>query len=555
MIPLVMALTLMAAEGDGAAAGREPFNVSCRPVLGERLRPGAWSLVALDADNRFKLPLRPGLGQEVRGSWHGVLELPALGPGERRGYLVPFRPLPGANPPEAVLEGRGRRGIPDLVGADDARVVAVIGRLALPATAPAAFAGSRTDPAELPGYPAAYEGLDVLVIGELDGARPGALQRAALKTWFLGGGKVFVVSAAAREALADVLFKAGPAGTGTGRWDDWKKAHGAADDDVAAWTGEDGKREPLVVRFRTGFGRGAFLWPAEWRHEESAAAWSAYQRLLESSRSRPLVPAVDRAIYEDFPALEAGLFGSDAALRWALGVALLISSAGAILWRRGHPWRLCAAAGVAALAAAALTGSLARSPEGRTLSVRIDEFSSDGAGARARELLYLERVAPGWRAEVQAGQDVLPSAVLANWEDGGEFASRLDLPAPGAVDGPRLSELDPGAGGLLVGAGPLPGTVPMASRPEGARALAGLKADACVAAIADCLSPRNGRCRPQAEKLAGWLWRDLESRGMLGPSVAVYVCRLPDEAQALAPAGRVQSERLGRLGVFYSDGG
>jgi hypothetical protein len=405
-------------------------------------------------------------------------------------------------------------------------------------------------------YPAAYEGLDVLVIGELDGAELTAGQRQALSAWFRGGGKVLIASAAARGALAGVFFGGSAAGQGAARWEQWKKLAGAADDDVAAWAGEGAERQPLVVRFRTGFGRGAYLWPASWTAEEGGAAWSAYHRLVESPRPAPLVPAVDGALYENFPALRPGLFGADAAVRWALGVALALSAAGAICWRRSHPWRLAAAAAAAALAAAVLVACLARVPEGRALSVRIDEFSSDGAGVRARELVYLERASPDWQAEVQAARGVLPSAVLAKWEEAGDFASTLALPAPGTGDGPRLSGLALGpGGGLFVGAGPLPTAATPGERPADARALGGLRREACIAAVADCLSAANGRCRAQAEKLAGWVWQDLESRGSLGGTVAVYVCRLPEEAPVLLPAGRVQAERLGRLGIFFSSGG
>ncbi len=568
MIQLVLALTLAAGAGEGASSAPAPdvFNAHCRAVLGPALRPGAWGMVHLDADNRFNATLWPGLGQEVRGQWHSVCALPELRPGERRAYAVPFRPVPGAVGPVALLDervrpgqgfgGQARRSCPELVGSEDARYVAVLGRLSLPAGAPAGFSANRTtETSELPGYPAAYEGLDVLVVGELDGVEPSAVQRQALKCWFRAGGKVFVTSAAARRELADVLFMTGGVLGDAGTWDEWKRLAGASDDDVLAWTGEGGSREPLVVRFRTGFGQGAFLWPAAWRPDETVAAWSAYQRLLESSRCAPAVPLRDRAIYENFPPLRRSLLGADSALRWALAAALLVSTAGAIFWRRGRPWRLATAAAAAALSAATLVMIFGAGPDGRTLSVRIDEFSPDGAGVRARELLYLEGVAPDWQPEVASARGALPSPVLSAWEDAGLFSSRLDLPAPGSTDGPVLSGVRPGGGGIFVGAGPLTGVAPVPVRPAGARALAGLKADACVAAIADCLSDADGRCRAQAESLAEWLWRDLGARGMLGDKTAVYVSRLDDEPPALVPSGRVQSARLARLGIFFSDGG
>ena len=553
--PLVLALLLLAAApapGPSSAEVAWLRRPTGQAVLGASLRPGSWGWVRLTVGQKGGAPFLPGLGQLVRGSEHRVLGAPMLDSGVRS-YLIPFRPMIGAGAPGLVVGGQLAGQAPDLVGPEDGRLAAVVGRL--PVTVPAGLAISQVDPAELPEYPAAYEGLDVLVIGELDGAGLTAVQRQALKTWFRGGGKVFIVSAAARAALADVFFGRGLAGQGAVAWDQWKLLTGAADADVAAWAGEGAARAPLAVRFRVGFGRGAYLWPAAWTAEEGGVAWSAYNWLLESGRQPPAIPAVDKALYQDFPRLRGELFGAEAALRWALGVALALSAAGAVCWRRSRPWRFAGAVAAAALVAAVLVAGLARLPEGRALSVRIDEFSSDGAGVRARQLLYLERSDLGWQAEVRCARGVLPSAVLAQWEEGGEFASTLRLPAPGTGDGPRLAGLGLGpGGGLLVGAGPLPMAAPLGERPADARALGALRREACIAAVADCLSAANGRCRAQAETLAGWIWQDLESRGLLDGAAAVYVCRLPEEAPALVPAGRVQAESLGRLGIFFSGG-
>ncbi|HOX07665.1 MAG TPA: hypothetical protein PK280_14795 [Planctomycetota bacterium] len=178
---MAMALALTAAAGD-SPDGREPFQAQCRPVLGQALRPGSWGLVSLDVSNRFAGPLRPGLGQEVRGAWHAVRALPELAPGERRTFLVPFRPMPGASAPEAFLDGRARKALSGLVGPEDARVAALVGRLDLPSSAPAGFTAIQAAPEELPAYPSAYEGIDVLVIGELDAAAIAPAQRQALRS-------------------------------------------------------------------------------------------------------------------------------------------------------------------------------------------------------------------------------------------------------------------------------------------------------------------------------------------------------------------------------------
>jgi hypothetical protein len=540
---VLLALLLLAAEP--AAPSAPPSPASFRSVLGPGLRPGAWGLVRVEMANGSSRPCALGLEQEVRGVAHAVRAAGEVAPGEKRSELLPFRPMPGAS-------ARA-----DLVGREDARLVAVVGQLHLPAAAPGGFGFGQLDAAELPEYAAAYEGLNLLVLGEFDGSALTGAQRQALAAWLRAGGRVFVASARTRAELAGVLFGCAPPEKDADRWESWAKPLAGNAPQVASWTERGGSREPLVVRFRTGFGRGAMYWPAGAALSEEAvrAVWP----MIEAPPQDPLVGPVDRRLYADFPPMSRSLGGAPAALRWALGAALLMAAAGAVCWRRAHPWRFAAAAAAAALAAAALAAVLARPGQGRALAVRIDEFSADNSGVRARELLYLERVGRSWSAEVEAARGALPAPVLYRWEEGGEFASRLELPAPGSPGGPRLTGLELRSGGLdalFVGAGPLPGTDLAGwtlARAGRSRYLGGLKRAAMVAAIADCLAPASSRWRAQAEALAEWVLGDLESRGLVGGKHSVTVRRLPDEPPALRAAGRVECERLGRLGIFLAD--
>jgi hypothetical protein len=540
---LILAVAILA----GAPAPDEPV---CTSVLSPQLAPGRWGVVRLRIINNSGRPGSPELLQESQsGKARQSLAVGSvLGAGQQREYLLPFRPLT-ADIPLVVRVNETDIAFPDAVRRPEQPAVVVVGPPGAAAPPLPVAARGRVLTHELPEWAAAYEGVDILVLGAdaagTGGARLSPAQRKALGVWFRAGGRAVVDSPRTLLAYSGVLAAA-PAEALPEAKEAWIRLLGGDGSQVLLWEGE----KPLIALFRAGFGRGLYVdrgaggWSPEW----VAAAKQGYARLAGGGDAR-CAPLAEPGLYHlagehrDFPRLESSLIGAGAALRWALGAALLVAGVGALAWRRSRPARLAAAAAGAALLAALALALLVPVPAVRALSVRVEEFSPDGKGVRAREYLYLEAASGSPSGlEILAAPGVLPSPVLYAPEEAARVSYSMVEEPRGVFHLTRFSFRERS---LFLGAGPLPGrrlvTAPPDARP------------ATREALADCLAGRGERCRPQAEFLAKYLHAALLS----GAAEGARVCRLPDDdggpAMTALPARRVRSVRLGRLGIFYGE--
>jgi hypothetical protein len=550
------------------AGAPAPPKPECEPVLVEKIAPGRWATVRVKVNNSSgdtgKVYLRQTVGGRDQQTAAGE-----LGAGQQGEYLLPFRPLsPNAQLRVVVVrqkkdgskaEDRTGFGRTSRFAGGAVVVVAPPGGPTLPLPA----AGARTVPARsLPDYPAGYDGVGLLVLGRFPrgaagGFKLGQEQQKALATWFRAGGKM-VVESGPMLLAASKLLRSKPilAGEIAGR-DDWLRLLGAEERDVLLWEGD----RPLVARFGMGFGRGLYVdRPAgEWSARWVEAAKSAYAELV-AEPSYPCVPLTARRLYNqpgssgDFPTLEKSLVGAGAALRWAVGGLLAVGAAAVLFWRRKGRGRLAAAASLAAAAFAVVVVLAARPPDLLVLSFRVDEFSADGLGVRAREFLYVERTGGGAVFDVTAPARVLPGPVLFEEAEAG----RVSFTLRGDGEGWRLAKFSSTERSVFMGAGPLYG----AAEPDRSGASVDGPGAAAEAAVAGCLAGEGHRLRPQAEFLAaallgeGRLGRALAS-SRAGDGSGVKVRRLPDAdpGPALAVEGVPhRTVRLGRLGIFYGEG-
>ena len=551
-VGFIAALLALAAP---APAPREP---ECSPVFAARLKAGCWGLVRVEVANSSGARVRAVLGQGGEGAKREVIAGAAsdrrrLGP-----YLVPFRPL-SEDGPLWVRVGESSTVFPGRVAAANAPLVVEVAPAGAPDLPLPVDLKGRVRVEQLPEWGAAYEGVDLLIIHDLGGCGLKAAQRKALFEWYRAGGRVVITSEKALLAAADIFLNR-PAAKPPKNKAEWRELVGGvgADDDV--W--RNGR--PVLVGFGAGFGRGLLALP----DGQGGADWVEAAGRSYRDRLPPVAPLVRARLYHDpreardFPTLEGAMVGSGAALRWALAAALFLAAAGAFFWRRSRPARLALAVAVAAAVAAVGVGFLARR-DFRTLSVRIEEFSADGAGVRTREYLYVEKTGGPARAEVRAAPGVLPSPILFRASEADGISCRMELAPKEEGGGFRLLDLSFGEGSLFLGAGPLPGAAAMKKPPPGATYLqdisAPMKADEAVRAIADCLADPGSRLRAQAEFLARAIWEELFWRNEVIFVGAVprhfTVCRLPEEKPepAMRVEGRVEPVRLGRLGIFYGE--
>jgi hypothetical protein len=548
----------------GAAAPPEP---SCEPVMGPGLKAGSWGVVQVKLINTWRAKGRTVLMQRGERSLQAVTASPVLRPDQQGEYFLPFRPLDAGMPLQLGVGDKALKAGVDWSASSFPNLVLPEGEpliLEVRASAgselrlPVPMQQGRIHPDRLPEWPAAYEGVDVLVLSELASQGISASRRKALHDWFRAGGTVVVTSESALLKLSDVLLDRRGAGLPSSEAG-WRELLGESAGE-SIW--KNGR--PLLAGFRTGFGRGLLVLPDGdgSRPEWVAAAQEAYR-----ARPASIAPLIRRGLYnregEDFPRLEEALVGAGRALRRALFVLLVLVAAGAALWRRGRRARLAVALAVLALVCAVGLGTLFGSPRMRGLSVRIDEYSSDGAGARSRQYLYLEKVgaSAGANIDVLCAPGVLPSAVLYAGGEASDISYRLEARAESDDAGFRLADFSFGEASIFLGAGPLPGAELLRAPPPGSRPVRidDLSKRRAIAEIADCLSDARGRCRAQAEFLAATIWEERHLQDALSSlegkgegKVTVTVCRLPADEAALRPeSDAVTVMALHRLGIFY----
>jgi hypothetical protein len=530
----------------GAPAPPEP---ECEPLPAPKLRAGCWGLVRLKLTNSSSRAGRAELYQR-----YGPADDPSatqsarvgsdLAPGRQGEYFLPFRPLSSIPQLGVDLAGKDTYFDGKVVPADVPVVVEVRASAGALLKLPVQVEQGRVRPDQLPEWPAGYEGVDLLVIAD---APPAGRRRAALAEWFRAGGRALVTSEAVLLDLGLELLGSGRPGKPASEAE-WRRLLGSARAEGEVW--KDGR--PVIAGFGRGFGRGLLVVPGT----AADSDWSAAAQALYRSRPPQVAPLVRERLYhhrssrEDLPGLAGAMVGAGRALRWSLGAVLVLAAATALFWRPGRRGRFLLGAGAGAVAAALAVGLVAGAPQMRGLSLRVEEFSPDGAGVRAREYLYLEKIGTGAAAEIRSPRDVLPSPILYSESEATELSYRLERLPTEAGGGFRLAELSFGGPSLFLGAGPLAGAAPQGP-PPAARSLDGLDEDGAVSIIADCLAPAGSRCRAQAEFLARALWSELRG-GAAGWKISV--CRLPlpvDDAGPALRAGGVDVERLGRLGVFY----
>jgi hypothetical protein len=557
------AIWLAAAMLAAAAPAPAPPQPECRPLTGPSLRAGCWGLVRVKVINNSGGPARVLLLQRNGDFAQSTVAAAELAAGQQGEYLVHFRPLSSRIPlsvefdpldpkaetqPIAFGEDAGPPGTaPRVLPAGVPRVVVVRSGEGAPLRGVPRADQGRMHPDHLPKLVAVYEGMDLLVISELPAGGLTPAQRTALADWFRAGGRAVVTSRKVLLSLSDELLgklNAEEPESEAG----WRELLGSGSAAHEVW--ESGR--PVVAEFRRGFGRGLLVLPAK----GAARDWSEAVWAIGSDRPAPVAPLVAARLYnrgDDIPGLGDALVGASSALRWGLIVAVAILAAGLLFWRRGKPRRFPLAVAGAGLGAALAVLLLDPAPDLRALRLQVEEHSADGAGVRAREYLYLEKVDSHGtpRAEIRAASGVLPSPILYAAEEAREISSRTSPRSAGAKD-PRRLRLAFSGPSMFVGAGPLPGATPLASPPAGAtrmKRIDGLGEQDAVAAIADCLADRGAPRRPQAEFLARYLWDEVAARTGEG---RVTVCRLPATEPALvAEGGNCRTAGLERLGIFF----
>jgi hypothetical protein len=532
-----------------------PDQPSCDPVLGPRLKAGCWGPVFLRLSNSSARQLRPVVTQycaEAGQSFDAGRDLAAASQGE---FVLLVRPSRA----DAVLSaemGEARTSFPDRVAGEGVPLVINVSpnpgpRLPLPVDLQ-----GHVVPGRLPAVAAAYEGVDLLVIGHLPEGSLAPAQARALGEWFRAGGRVAVTSETALAVAAPILMPG--AGTGPTKLPatraDWMLLLGSGGPRVR-WEGE----RPVLAEFSLGFGRGLLVLPQadgsmpEWS-TAAADTWSGHRaRIAPLTRGRLYVAADGMT---EFPPLRRSMPQAGAALRWSLAALLVMVAAAVMFGRREVRWRLPVAVAAGALASLALVWALARPVPVMTLSVRMDEFSPDGQGVRSREYLYLEKTGMGGEVAVLADAGVLPSPVLYRAEEAAELAFAAYGLGEAGVSRVCLRQVEFAGPSLFVGAGPLPGAPALSAPPAGATSVCsieGLDRVQAAAAISDCMSDRSGRNRAQAEFLAECLLPEIMSqRAALGAG-PLTVCRLPETpgTEVMTTRQGAPVARLGRLGIFY----
>jgi hypothetical protein len=544
----VSAITLLCSALILGAAG--PVAPECRPLLGPRARVGRWGLLRVKVTNSSPRPGSALLFQKSSaGRQSAVLQL-STQPGQVIEKLILFRPLLADRP--LMCEAGGEQVIfPGRVARGDTPAIVVVGNikssLGLPIDHMRAIA-----PQLLPAFPAAYEGVDLLLFGDFDAGSitPGA--RKALRNWFLSGGRIAATGPELLLSLGEVFLD---------------KKIKKLPSDKTAWLALAGpeagyekwsRNGPRIVVLERGFGRlvivaGPSTLGKSDMFAELYAACGAGMPLATPLASKKLFG--QESLRNSYP-------GSALVLRWSLGALLFICCAYLLLNRRSKPGRGIAAA-VGATVLSCLFFHFYLTPlEFRSLSVRVDEFSADGRGTRVREYLLLEHTGSNRDAEleVQALPGVLPSIILyEEREAGGVSCQYQGLTSSGGMGAAQveIQQLRFSMPSVIIGASYLPRIARESETPRERSKripLESLKPAEVLLAIAESICDRNHRSRAQGRALAELLWEEVAGYLREHPESSVSVCALqPLPVDALQATGSISGTSLGRVGIFYGD--
>ncbi len=541
----------------GAAAPPRPV---CEPVLGPGIKAGSWGVVRVKLINTWRSTGRAVVMQRGGVDAQAVLGATELRPGRQGEFFLPFRALDSRAPLYAGIESEALKPGSDwsspsfdnvVLSAGEPLVVEVRASAGPELVLPVRMQRGRVHPDHLPDWSAAYEGVDILVISEVPSGGLASAKAKALREWYRSGGTIVVRSEEVLLGLSGMLLGR-PISSRPGSREEWNKLFGG-EPVGSRW--KDGR--PVLAPFGAGFGRGLLVLPtvngenAEW----VGLAQEAYRR-----RPQAIAPLVRREFYhgkDGFPRLSGSLVGAGRALRRALIAALILAAVGGLFWRRKRPGRFALVVAIAALVGVVIAAWAFPQPRVRAMSLRIEEFSGDGLGVRAREYLYLEKAGGSAGVDVTAGPRVLPSPILYAEGEAAALSFRLEPVSAGPEGGLRLAGLSFGEESLFLGAGPLPDArfLKLAELPPNVQPvrLDGLPRGKAIDAIADCMVSRDGRLRAQAEFMAKAIWAERQfQRALTAADTNVTVCRLPALAPQLNPEGsRIIVASLGRLGIFY----
>ncbi len=531
----------------GAASPDAP---ECRPLLGPRARVGRWGLLRVRVTNSSPRPGNALLFQKSStGRQAAVLQL-STQPGQVIEKLMLFRPLLAdrslrceAGGEQVIFPGRVARG--------DTPAIVVVGNiensLGLPIDHMRAIA-----PQLLPGFPAAYEGVDLLLFGDFDAGSitPGA--RQALRRWFLSGGRIATIHPELLLSLGQVFLD--------------KKIE-KLPVDKAAWLALAGpeagdekwsKKGPQVVVLERGFGRLVIFCG-----QSTAGKSDIFAELYAAcGAGMPLAtPLTSKKLFGQ-ESLRNSYPGSALVLRWSLGALLFMCCAYLLLNRRSKPGRGIAAAAGAIILSCLFFHFYLTPLEFRSLSVRVDEFSADGCGTRAREYLLLEHTDSNrdTELEVQSVAGTLPSIILyEEREAGGVSCQYQGLTSSGGMGGAKIGiqQLRFSVPSVIIGASHLPQIAQESKAPREISkriGLESLKPPEALLAIAESICDRNHRSRPQGQVLAELLWEEVAGYLREHPKSSVSVCALqPLPVDALKAVGSISGSCLGRVGIFFGD--
>jgi len=541
----------------GAAAPPQPV---CEPVLGPGLKAGAWGVLRVELINTWRSPGRATVMQRGGANARAVLTASELKPGQHGEFFIPFRALDPRAPLYAGIESEALKpgsdwGAPRfddaVLAAGEPLVVEVRASAGPQLLLPVRMQHGRVHPDRLPDWSAAYEGVDILVFSEVPSGGLAPSKLRALRAWYRSGGTVVVRSTGALLDLSSALLGQ-PTADPKSRAE-WAGLLGG-ESRVARW--RDGR--PQLASFGAGFGRGVLALPGA---KGGSPRWVGLAQEAYGRRPAAIAPAVRRDLYhrrESFPRLSGSLVGAGRALRRSLIALLLLAALGGLLWRRRRPAIFAAAVALSALAAILVVLWALPQPRVRAMSLRVDEFSPDGMGVRAREYLYLEKAEGNPDVDVLAGPGVLPSPILYAEGEAAALSFRMEPRRTGGGSGFLLADLAFREESLFLGAGPLPDArvLKPGELPQGSRLVRvdHLSKDRAISAMADCMASPGGRLRPQAEFLAEALWSERQFQRALEPGAPqrIAVCRLPAVAPQLEPDGsEVVVTSLKRVGIFY----